>query len=184
MKIQTNNTNNIYTNKKSNLAFKGNPVQRFANGINSDGFIKRISSPSFSKWSVAGIITLNMITRPAFTLTNKDVDKSDRIYSAARVGVQEFIGLMSHLFLASVFELAGFKLAKKFMKDNKDFIKDNTFELAKKSNSQVVKGSIALGSMLGSVAALAFIAPNLNNMFLPSLLKAVGIKINDKNKKI
>lgn len=183
--MKLNGSNSNYINKQNSLSFKGNPLQKAIskaiNGINSDQFVNKISSPSFAKWSVAGIIGLNMITRPAFTMTNKDVEKNDRIYSASRVGVQEFIGLISHIFLASAFEWGGFKLAKSLLKKNKEFLEVPTYKAAKNSASSVVKGSIALGSMLGSVAALAFVAPTLNNLFLPSLLKAVGIKIDSKS---
>jgi hypothetical protein len=158
--------------------------------VNNQKVMKFASDPV---WPVAGLIVSNAVFRPLFTLADPKASPEAKKYSAAREFFHQVLCLGAHFTLAETFKKIGFALGKKFVgnkpgtgfaelknyKGVQDFVKNGGKLLTK---YPVVNGSIAAGSILGAILALAVIAPKLNNWLLPPLLNKLGIKLEDEKK--
>ena len=144
-------------------------------------------------WPVAGLIVSNAVFRPVFTLADSKASPGAKKYSAAREFFHQVLCLGAHLALADVFKRFGFSVGKKLVGNlpNTGFDQFKNYgavsEFLKKGGNMlqkapVVNGAIAVGSIIGSIVALAVIAPKLNNMILPPLLNKLGIKLEEGEK--
>lgn len=179
------------------------------NFLLSDKVQTVISRPGFMKWSIAGFISVNMITRPLFVMLDRKTPKKDRAFSAERLGYQEMLSLACHLGIASSFEKIGAKLGAKFLKGDPDFqrkVGARTYDLSnwdKNASSgyhafqqlkkdvasgvttvadktelelpKAMRGSMRLGSIVGTIAALSWVAPFVNNLTLPYVVRGVDV---------
>lgn len=158
-----------------------------AKTVNNPRVMKFASDPV---WPIAGLIVTNAVFRPVFTLADKNTSPEAKKYSATREFFHQILCLGAHFTLAEGFKKIGFKLGKvlagksssigfdKFSSygEVKQFIK-NGGDLMKKY--PYLNGSLAVGSILGSIVALAVIAPKLNNILLPPILKTLGVSTDD-----
>lgn len=155
--------------------------------VNNPKVINFASNPT---WPVAGLIITNAIFRPVFTLADPNVKPSAKKYSAAREFFHQVLCLITHFAFANQFKKLGFWIGKKLLPNNAAFKQFNNYaEVTKfmKNGGNIIKkfpvvnGAIMVGSTLGAIAALAVVAPKLNNWLLPPLLNTLGIKLDKED---
>ncbi len=179
--------------KQNTVAFKGNIFSGLQKAAIEIG-----SSPDIKKHAITMLILNNLILRPFYILTNKEIPEDQKKYGATREAMQQVFNMCSHLGLSTVFEWVGYNAGKAFINKRKDYYPKakkqfelfNTFKKVKECERQkgikipdVISGSKALGSFFGSVMALTIVAPMLNNKVLPYVFKGahkLGQKLNSK----
>jgi hypothetical protein len=119
------------------------------------------------------VITHNMITRPAITLSNKNIPENTRRYTASREFCTELFGLINTLTFTTFVEWLGPRLANREVTAKMiDHVKVNDWnKLAQKE--QHLKAIILMSSLIGSAMSCGILTPLLNNLVLNQVLDKI-----------
>jgi len=185
-----------------------NPISR---ALNKPQRLNFYDTTKFQSHAVSALIITNAILRPTATELDTSTPKKDRDYSAAREFFHQSMCLACHLMLSPLFEKIAFHVAKRIPALKKEFGEFKTFkdvgaaingnaearrhnrligakfkegvELPYKEIPRALSGVLRLGSTMGTIVALAYVAPTINNHLLKPILKALHLESSeDKNK--
>jgi len=185
-----------------------NPISR---ALNKPQRLNFYDTTKFQSHAVSALIVTNAVLRPLATELDTSTPKKDRDYSAAREFFHQSMCLASHLMLAPLFEKIAFGIAKRIPALKKDFEAFPTYkdvgaaingnaearrhnrliaaklkegvEQSYKEIPRALSGVLRLGSTMGTVVALAYVAPTINNHLLKPILKALHLgSSEDKDK--
>lgn len=155
--------------------------------------VKLVNSPSMAhiaqttSLAVSVETGLKAIGRPMFTMMDKKTDLKSRQFSAVKEFIYQSLCLAFYLSIIPLFKMGGFKIAKKIFGNQKGFQKFDTFKdfvkyvkLVKEKDLprryNLVRGSVELTSIIGSVMALTMVAPYLAHKITNPIMKAIGME--------
>ncbi len=129
---------------------------------------------------------LKSIGRPGFILIDKDISPQTKKYAATKEFLYQATCLAVYLLvIPPIFKNGSFALGKKLLfKNSKEFAHFDKFKDFKKilgdkaelAKYPLVRGTVELGSYIGSILGLAVLAPEVSHKTIHPLMRLIGME--------
>jgi len=115
----------------------------------------------------------------AFKLAKKFVYKGEEGFNKFK-SAKEYLAYLNYAEKSSKNRIASLSKDHSLFKFKHDGLREDLFNNKEPEKYPHIKGSIELGSLIGSVLGLAIIAPQISQMLIHPMLRLIGMEKNNK----